>query len=407
MCRANRAEQRSKERAPTCTLARATFAGGALSLLGCGLSIASALLPWVQCPLASCCAAEAACAAAFASALGASGGTNSTAAALATLTLAYGDPYLIGLIAPCKVVSKVPACARFDESAFSPTPSGQGAAALLIMGFVAGLMGFLASCIAGLGCCLGPRMLRFRFSVALLALLCSGAGAVVGGAFLAVPGGTLADLLKAHFAWVGSGLGVAIAGTLLQLFALLVVVGTCCCQPKARAPLSGAGAEGGAAAPPRGGKKGGKGREEGGGGDAEEGRATVTNPLSGAKKAEKGAEAAALPAAAANPFRELDADGAKGAYERAKADYDEVGKEELLAACRALQLEGAGTKKGALALLETHFKGAAKAPAADNANPFKEEGPQKPGAVGNPFKEGDGAAAAPAPAGAKEEPTAK
>ena len=384
MCRAKRAEQRSKDKAPSCTLARATFAGGALSLLGCSLSIASALLPWVQCPLAVCCGADAACAAAFVSA-SASSAANATTV-LDALALRFGDPYLIGLIAPCKVVSKVPACARFDDGSFSPSPSGQGAAALLMLGFVGGLLGFFASCIAGLGCCLGPRMLRFRFSVALLALLCSGAGAVVGGAFLAVPGGTLADLLKAHFAWVGSGLGVAIAGTLLQLFALLVVAGTCCCQPRGKAPLSaGAGGGSAAAAPQRGGKKGGKGGEGGSrGGDEEEG--AVTNPLGGAKKGGRGA---AAPAAAANPFRELDADGARGAYERAKVDYDEVGKEELLAACRALQLEGAGTKKGALALLEAHFKGAAKAPAAAAAaaNPFKEEGAP---AGDNPFKEGGG-----------------
>jgi len=317
------------------------------------------------------------------------------------LASTIGDPFMVGLIAPCEVVSRVPACARFDKAGFSPTPSGQGAAALLMLGFAAGLLGFFASCIAALGCCLGPRMLRFRFAVALLALIFSGAGAVVGGAFLRAPGGTLADVIKSHFSWVGSGLGVAIAGTVLQFFALAVVAGTCCCQPPRKAPLA-AGKEPSEGATPKGGKKGGKGKspaaaaaaaeeeEEAAGtgaaGAAEEGKATL-NPLSAKKAAAEagkegsgsGGPAAPLKeagggegadAAAASPspkpehpLKEAGAlDSARGTYERAKADFDEVEKEELKGACRALGLDGASTKKAAFALLELHFKAAPATP---------------------------------------------
>lgn len=377
---------KEKKKHPTCTLPRATFAGGALSLLGCSLSIASALLPWVQCPLKDCCSLHAQCAPALATAMAL--GMNTTAAIAAISGGLGGDILMMGLIAPCEVVSKVPSCARFDRAGFSPTPSGQGAAALLVMGFMAGLLGFFGSIIAALGCCVTPRMLRFRFSVALLALLFSGAGAVVGGAFLQVPGGTLADLMKANVGWVGSGLGVAIAGTLLQLFALLVVVGTCCCQPNMREPLTGAAAGEGAATP-RSEKRANRGGEEAVG-DAEEGKGTV-NPLGGKNIAE------AAPKAARNPFKGMDAAHARDAFDRAQTDYDEVGKEELLEACRALKLEGASTKKAAFAQLQLHFGAApAATPKTATTHPFKEAA-AKEGALkveGNPFQEG-GATATP------------
>ena len=47
---------------------------------------------------------------------------------------------------------------------------------------------------------------------------------------------------------------------------------------------------------------------------------------------------------------------AENVFERAKAGYDDVDKEELLEACMILRLEGATTKKGAYDLLVEHYR---------------------------------------------------
>lgn len=253
----------------TCSLARATLASGLLTLLGCCLSIGGALLPWVQLPASTL-------------------PQLSPNATLANATSFIIPPLFLGLLAPCSgtVGSGVPSCAAFS-SAYVPSPAAQGAAACLLLGFAAGLLGFLVSCVACLGCCLTPAMLHARLWLAGLALLFSASGAVVGGSFVSVPLGdgssvNLAQLMQRAPSAVGAGLGLSIASALLQLASLALVAGSCCCQPRPAA----------AAPPPpspvavvvdKG--RGGRGSGKKGGGTSK-GEA-VSNPLllSGKKKA--------------------------------------------------------------------------------------------------------------------------
>ena len=204
-------------------------------------------------------------------------------------------PIFLGLLAPCSGTagSGVPSCAAFS-SAFVPSPAAQGAAACLLLGFAAGLLGFLVSCVACLGCCLTPAMLCARLWLAGLALFFTGAGAVVGGSFVRVPLGdgssaNLAQLMQRAPSAVGAGLGLSIAAALLQLVSLALVAGTRCCQPGPAA----------AAPPPsspvavvvdRGGGERGSSKSKKGGGKGE----AVSNPLllSGKKRQEAGAAAA-------------------------------------------------------------------------------------------------------------------
>ena len=237
---------------PLCSLARATLASGLLTLIGCALAIAGALLPGVQLsappPLSALPALLFNATRAGNSTSANATSSNSTSSA-ASLTLPASTPLMLGLLAPCSTISGIPACASFSSS-FTPSPAAQGAAACLLLGFAAGALGFLTSLVACMGCCLTPTMLKLRLSLALLALIFSGAGAVVGGAFVSVPisagvNVNLADLLKQSPGSVGSGLGLSVAAALLQLVSLFVALGTCCCQPKRPAPAA-AGARGGA-----------------------------------------------------------------------------------------------------------------------------------------------------------------
>jgi hypothetical protein len=273
---------KKSQKGPACTLARATLAGGALSLIGCALSISSALLPWVFVP------ANEAAGLLLAQAL-ASGVPASAAGALANATaLMPTTPYMLGLVAPCELVSAIPACSKFDAKGFTPTSAAQGTAACLILGFIAGLLGFLLSFISWMGCCTTPAAARARFSLALLGLLFSGAGCVIGGAFLPLPfGGTLADMIKVKPAWVGSGLGVAVAGTVLQFAALVVVLGTCCCC-RQKAPLASEAVTA-AATPAKKAKSRAAPKEEEAEEKAEKGKVVISNPLEG-KSGGKGAD---------------------------------------------------------------------------------------------------------------------